>query len=683
MMEFYRSEIINITRYKNATFVKLTASASGFVSYDFEPEDGSGTFTPEEITIRATYGGNLHFGKWEYSRDGETWEELTDGKGGVIVAASGLTVPASSSLFSLTNSAITFRCVADDGESADTYTLTREVDPLQVYRKSSAGISNLADKVSLIATDEELKRFTTAETFYSKYAEFSVGMGEFRQTVTGTYATKKYADDAADAAEASAKGYADDAASTAETNAKEYAEEYAEQNYVKVEAYNTKMQQTDRAISTHATAITGLSEDIVTKASVFSKATPPTASGDGATDGDLWIDTAHNNEVYRYDSTSDEKWIPVVDATAIVSQINQTADEISINADKININGAISANGNFKITPEGNLEAENGVFSGTINVGGNDNGRVNVYDSDNELSAALLAGGIAFYKNGSSYWFGTTKDIQDNVYYTQTHMTDGWLRFRYAMTEEGPYNTMLQFGPTKYGGLNASNGLRAGLTFRKDMGFVIGRTSQYTGDAVVSPVMTFQYHGYDVDSLPRVDMAFNANISGNVEIAKKTTLIGDTTIHGNLTAEKAISAKTITTSEGLTVGGAATIQNNLTATGNITSYGIFKSKAVKGNVTALYGTVSGGWYRCGCLTFVSLKWRGTKFTGRKAICNGLPPSAYATDINENGLVQIKITPDSASTNDSGYISNSTLYILATSNGLTSCYIFAVYVNDEI
>lgn len=379
-MAFYRSEIINITRYKNATFVKLTASASGFVSYDFEPEDGSGTFTPEEITIRATYGGNLHFGKWEYSRDGETWEELMDGKGEVIVAASGLTVPASSSLFSLTNSAITFRCTADDGESADTYTLTREVDPLQVYRKSSAGISNLADKISLIATDEELKRFTTAETFYSKYAEFSATMGEFRQNVTGTYATKKYADDAADAAEASAKNYID-------------------RNYVQADVYNTQIQQTDAAISAQAAAIQGLAGDVAVKATVFSQGTAPAS---GMTDGDLWVDTANNNEVYRYQSTGENPgWKPVVNASAIVSQINQTAEQIQINANKINLNGLVTANENFKILTDGSIEAKNASMSGIINIGtgGGVNGEIRLYSGGTRFGYISNVG-ISFVNEG-------------------------------------------------------------------------------------------------------------------------------------------------------------------------------------------------------------------------------------------------------------------------------------------
>lgn len=46
----------------------------------------------------------------------------------------------------------------------------------------------------------------------------------------------------------------------------------------------------------------------------------------------------------------------------IVSQINQTAEAVSIDANKINLNGAITANGNVKINTDGSIEAKAGTF---------------------------------------------------------------------------------------------------------------------------------------------------------------------------------------------------------------------------------------------------------------------------------------------------------------------------------
>ena len=50
----------------------------------------------------------------------------------------------------------------------------------------------------------------------------------------------------------------------------------------------------------------------------------------------------------------------------LVARINQTAEAVSINANKININGVLSANKNFQVDLEGNMICHNGTFSGDI-----------------------------------------------------------------------------------------------------------------------------------------------------------------------------------------------------------------------------------------------------------------------------------------------------------------------------
>lgn len=58
----------------------------------------------------------------------------------------------------------------------------------------------------------------------------------------------------------------------------------------------------------------------------------------------------------------------------IISKINQTAESVTIDANRININGAVSANGNFKVDTNGNMECNNGTFNGgKINLIGDRN----------------------------------------------------------------------------------------------------------------------------------------------------------------------------------------------------------------------------------------------------------------------------------------------------------------------
>lgn len=50
----------------------------------------------------------------------------------------------------------------------------------------------------------------------------------------------------------------------------------------------------------------------------------------------------------------------------IISKINQSIEQVSIEANKINLNGVVTANENFKILQDGSMEALNGIFRGNI-----------------------------------------------------------------------------------------------------------------------------------------------------------------------------------------------------------------------------------------------------------------------------------------------------------------------------
>ena len=76
----------------------------------------------------------------------------------------------------------------------------------------------------------------------------------------------------------------------------------------------------------------------------------------------------------------------------VISSINQTAEAISINANKININGVVSANNNFKVDTNGNMTCNNGTFNGG-NVNLVDNG-LGVYEGKLKVQGDSFINGI-------------------------------------------------------------------------------------------------------------------------------------------------------------------------------------------------------------------------------------------------------------------------------------------------
>lgn len=66
-----------------------------------------------------------------------------------------------------------------------------------------------------------------------------------------------------------------------------------------------------------------------------------------------------------------------VDENEIISKINQTAESITIDANRININGTVSANGNFKVDTDGNMSCNNANITG---------GKVEVYGGDKDTN---------------------------------------------------------------------------------------------------------------------------------------------------------------------------------------------------------------------------------------------------------------------------------------------------------
>lgn len=68
----------------------------------------------------------------------------------------------------------------------------------------------------------------------------------------------------------------------------------------------------------------------------------------------------------RFEISANGITTQLTDADNIVATINMSSEGISIAADKISIEGLVTANENFWIDEEGSMGAKNGTFSGTI-----------------------------------------------------------------------------------------------------------------------------------------------------------------------------------------------------------------------------------------------------------------------------------------------------------------------------
>lgn len=188
-----KSQPLSISRYSNGTLVKLSVSDSAFVSYDFDPEKNTGTYTPTSITITPTFSGGVKFGSWRYSTDGATFQNIVSGQHGFTINGGAVILAATSDLYATTNSAVIVSCVGDDPTYFDTVTIMRYVDPTFVFRQTSTAIKQTNDKISLIATDEQLERygqnFTALDDLQAQIdvipSQISLAVSQEHTTITG------------------------------------------------------------------------------------------------------------------------------------------------------------------------------------------------------------------------------------------------------------------------------------------------------------------------------------------------------------------------------------------------------------------------------------------------------------------------------------------------------------------
>lgn len=118
----------------------------------------------------------------------------------------------------------------------------------------------------------------------------------------------------------------------------------------------------------------------------------------------------------------------VVRKDGIISAINQTSEEVSINASRINLNGSVTANNNFKIKTDGSMEAIAGLIGG-FNINGDYMAFGDYTNARNWLSMCTPHGGagdVYMGKGGISTdsFSGESSDIVRSI-----KMTEGQIGF--------------------------------------------------------------------------------------------------------------------------------------------------------------------------------------------------------------------------------------------------------------
>lgn len=108
----------------------------------------------------------------------------------------------------------------------------------------------------------------------------------------------------------------------------------------------------------------------------------------------------------------------------LISYINQDATNTTIKAKNINLNGAISANGNIRITTDGKLIAVNGQFTGKITategeIAGlklSNNGlRSSDFNASSKVGSCYAKNGFSIYASGSGILAPSTGALQAGI----------------------------------------------------------------------------------------------------------------------------------------------------------------------------------------------------------------------------------------------------------------------------
>lgn len=255
--------------------------------------------------------------------------------------------------------------LAEADTNAKKYADTAQNTAISQAQQDATSKADAAESNAKADTDNKLKNYSTTIAMNSAIKQMA---DSITLSVSKTYATgadlsaglsgadqkaKNYADSALQSADKSAKGYADAAQSAAVKAANAKTEELLK-SYPTVTAMES-------AIKQNADSITAsVSKTYATQASLETEKAKVTNLETWKSQAELKItDSAIVSTV-----TSSTSWSKKADKASLISQINQSAESISINASKINLNGVVTANSYFCILTDGSIKSTKGTLGG-------------------------------------------------------------------------------------------------------------------------------------------------------------------------------------------------------------------------------------------------------------------------------------------------------------------------------
>ena len=212
-----------------------------------------------------------------------------------------------------------------------------------------AGLDGLSVNLTNLSTRINNDYSTTT----AMNAAIKASVDGLSSTVSQTYATTQNVKSSLAEADTNAKKYADTAQSAAVKAANANTEELLK-SYPTVTAMES-------AIKQNADSITAsVSKTYATQASLETEKAKVTNLETWKSQAALKItDSAIVSTV-----TSSTSWCKKADKASLISQINQSAESISINASKINLNGVVTANSYFCILTDGSIKSTKGTLGG-------------------------------------------------------------------------------------------------------------------------------------------------------------------------------------------------------------------------------------------------------------------------------------------------------------------------------